>query len=144
MKDPESLFQFSNLLSSRNISTYIAELSLEPGVSLSKKISDSIRNSDIVLAVLSKKGTRSEWVNQEIGMANALGKIIIPVVENGAVVKGILADLDSIFFDPKDIHSILPSVAAYVEKLKLSKDQRVSIGAVLSFLLGIWVLSNLE
>ena len=43
----------------------------------------NIRDSDSPVALLTTGGAHRDWVNQEIGFARGLAKLLIPVVETG-------------------------------------------------------------
>ncbi len=43
-------------------------------------IADAMRESDEVIAIVSKNSVRSEWLSFEVGIAAGLGKKLIPVV----------------------------------------------------------------
>ena len=51
------------------VELFVAEWNPSPGQPLKRKIQRALLKSDLVLAILSKEGARSEWVNQEIGFA---------------------------------------------------------------------------
>ncbi|MBL7177935.1 MAG: toll/interleukin-1 receptor domain-containing protein [Desulfobacteraceae bacterium] len=57
--------------------------SRSPKKSLAQKVKEGINNSDYIVPVLTKASINNQWVNQEIGYAEALGtKIkIFPIVE---------------------------------------------------------------
>lgn len=48
---------------------------------LSAKVQEGIISSDVVVPILSSKSINTQWINQEIGFATALGKIIKPIIE---------------------------------------------------------------
>jgi hypothetical protein len=48
---------------------------------LVQKVSDGIIRAKIFLPILTKQSISAQWINQEIGYANALNKRIIPIVD---------------------------------------------------------------
>ncbi|MFH0949008.1 MAG: toll/interleukin-1 receptor domain-containing protein [Candidatus Aenigmatarchaeota archaeon] len=51
-------------------------------------IKNLIESSQTLIAILTPIGTKSQWVNQEIGYAEKAGKDIIPLVVRGVDIKG--------------------------------------------------------
>jgi len=52
-----------------------------PGTSLTDKVINGIRESDRFVVILTRDSIDNQWVNQEIGFCQALGKPILPIVE---------------------------------------------------------------
>lgn len=85
--------------------------SLKP---LAAKVADGIRRSDVVVPFLTTNSVHTQWINQEIGFAQALDKQIMPIVERG-VINGLKG------FIHKEVH--LPYVFdASTNKAKEHKD----------------------
>ena len=74
-------------------SAYVAEYSALGGTRLPEEIKQAIASSDFVVVFWSSNAKGSAWVDQEIGIAEAHGKMVIPVVlESGVVPGGFLSD----------------------------------------------------
>ena len=55
-------------------------------VPLTKKVEDGIKESKIIIPILTSNSINSQWVNQEIGYASALTTIkIMPIIENSII-----------------------------------------------------------
>lgn len=104
------------------ISVYLAEEHPEPGRILSEKITENIKSSDCMIVLLTDMGIRSHYVNQEIGAARMIEKLVIPMVEKAIEPKigGLLAGLEYILFDKTDPRKAIEKVVSYVSRLKLS------------------------
>jgi hypothetical protein len=50
------------------------------GSEIKLHIADALRQSDEVIAIVSKNSARSQWLNFEVGMAAGLGKKLLPVI----------------------------------------------------------------
>ena len=121
----------------------------QPGVQLPAKVKDAIRRADLVLVLLTQAGNASTWVQQEIGIADASNRFIVPVVEKGVSVKGILEGREHIRLDPSEPASGLVRAARAMEKLarlraaksRAARGQAVAVGvslvAVLAGLMGL-------
>lgn len=60
-----------------------------PGKPLEEKVKEAVKEAMYIIPILTADSIHSQWVNQEIGFAEALGKNIYPIVE-----KSILDDLN--------------------------------------------------
>ena len=69
-----------DLLEKYSIQVYVAEYSTPIGVDLTNHIKNSITNCDLFVLLWSSNSKNSEWVTQEIALARANDKTIIPVV----------------------------------------------------------------
>jgi len=64
----------------------IAEDIPEPGVELTEKIQEKIREATIFLVIFTEHSIRSEWVKKELAYAEQLQKPIIPLKEESIAV----------------------------------------------------------
>lgn len=55
------------------------------GMPLADKVAENIRNSDILLPILTENAIKNQWVNQEIGYAKAINKTIVPIVNTSII-----------------------------------------------------------
>jgi len=92
-------YKIQKLLADAGIFAYLAELYPEPGVTLWEKIKRMIENSDIVVVLWTGSSRSSAFVNQEIGYAIRCKKLIIPLVERGISVEGVLEGKEYIQFE---------------------------------------------
>jgi len=70
------------------LNPYAYELFEESGEVLDQLIPERIKENEIFIPFITHTGVLSQWVNQEIGVARALNKIILPVVEEGIISSG--------------------------------------------------------
>lgn len=78
---------------------YIAERKKEPGRDIIKKVEEALRKSHCVWALLTPDGNASEFVQNEIGAAYILGIRIIPMVEEGVKLRGMLYGKEPVPFN---------------------------------------------
>lgn len=139
--DQRLVMSLANLLSKYEIKVEVAEWYLSPGEPLADKIQNLIESSDCVVVLLTKKGVRSKWVHQEIGIALNKKKTIIPLVEKGTNVKelGALQGREYIEFDPAWPREALVKTSSYVKSMKLKKQDKekalLVAGGIIAFLL---------
>lgn len=70
----------------------------EPGKPLADKVTDCIRESDLLVPILTRSSIGNQWVNQEIGYAHGIGREVVPLVESG-----ILHDLKGFIHGQHDL-----------------------------------------
>lgn len=102
-------------LRTQGISPYLAERDPQPGRSLSSKVLEQINGSDLVAVFWTKRGAGSTWVNQEIGAARAAGKLVVPFVERGVTVTGLLEGVERVEFDRDNPKEALESIESFVQ-----------------------------
>lgn len=78
-KDLSRVEQVRRILDDTSMNVFFAEHSVMPGESLKTKIISAIKSCDVFLLLCSKSSKESEWVQQEVGIATAEGKAIIPI-----------------------------------------------------------------
>lgn len=87
-KDAEFVQRICKILNNIYIKCYIYEFFPEYGEYIPETIKKIIKDCRTVIILLTKDGVQSQWVNQEMGMAFALDRRIIPIVEKNVEIKG--------------------------------------------------------
>lgn len=141
-KDMSIVNEFVNILKLKSIDAYMAVSDIRPGTDLWDKIESNIRSSNCVLAILTQDGSRSEMVNQEIATANAFNITVVPIVEKGVKLKGVLAGKEYIEFDKDNPNQAYINANNYLERLKLQVENRQFIWKLILAGLGLWLLSE--
>jgi hypothetical protein len=144
VSDLNVVYQFKYWLEVNGIGVYVADAQPQYGIALPVKIATAVNQSDCLIAILTTYGDRSEWVNQEIGYAVRGGKLVIPVVEQGVVLKGFLADKEYVTFQPNDPATAITNVIDYVSRLKATKEQQQQLQAGLLMLFAIIALNSMN
>lgn len=141
-RDQGLVISLANLLSKFGVEVFVAEWYLTPGERLDRKVFEQIEKSDCVVALLTRNGIRSNWVQQEIGYALRRPEmVLIPLVEKGIDQKALAAvqNKDYIEYDPYQPQQALIKASSYVKSLKLGKEEQTKIlliaGGILAFLL---------
>lgn len=140
-RDQGLVISLANLLSKFEVEVFVAEWYLTLGERLDKKVFEQIEMSDCVVALLTREGIRSNWVQQEIGYSLQRNKPIIPIVEKGIDPKDLaaLSGRDYIEYDPYQYQQVLIKLSTYVKSLKLKKEEQekalLILGGLLAFLL---------
>lgn len=105
-------------LRENEVEPYVSDRHPEPGRPLEEKLREAVSNSDAVIVIWTQGGHDSQWVNQEVGMAKALGKIIIPFVEAGVKVAGVLAGIEYAKLNRDDPRETAARIGKYLTKLR--------------------------
>lgn len=120
------------------VELYLAEHDLRPGKQLSKKVQAAIRQSDLVVVLLTRNSYSSAYVQQEIGYAISSEKHVLPVVER-SVPPTALAMLEGTEYIPLDFNAPETATIVLAEQLKLLKNQKLRTDIIV----GIIVLTAL-
>ena len=121
--------------------TVISPLSVTSyGQQIYEQIKSQIQMSDCFLAIIGIGGERSNSLNFEMGIATALNKPIIPIVEKNAILPSDLRSRKYIILDKDNPRVTYEQAAEYVGKLKIEKEQRNSIGGLITLGLGLLLL----
>ena len=147
-KDLEKANQVKQRLSTYTafgIQTYLAEYDAPPGAKLSEDLLKNLRDSDVFCLLWSHNAKESNWVSQEIGIAKATDKLIIPILlDRDLQPPGFIQDLkyitahDSFESAMSNLQKSI-TVHATTKALKETKDKDalvlLGLGALLLFVL---------
>lgn len=140
-QDQGLVISLANLLSKFEVEPFVAEWYLTPGERLDEKVLEQIKKSDCIVALLTRNGIRSNWVQQEIGYSLQQEKLVIPIVEKGIDSKDLAAlqGKEYIEYDPYQYHQALTKLSTYLKSLKLKKQEKekalLVLGGLLAFVL---------
>jgi hypothetical protein len=96
--DEDMAMKLSRALWRVGLESYVALYNQSPAISLAERVSFGIHNSECLVALLTKKGSSSAAVCQEIGLARGLGLLIIPLQEKGAGLPFLIEHLRPMIF----------------------------------------------
>lgn len=142
--DMDLVDQLKRWLEVNGIEAYVAQIYPHPGISLADKVKSAIQNCDCFIALLTKDGARSEWVREEIGIAFAADRPVVPIVEIGTQVKGVLVDKEYIRFDRFSPVEAINQTVQFIHDLKLNKELQERTTATLLFLLGLLAVAAIS
>jgi hypothetical protein len=139
--DQGLVMALSSTLSKYGVGVKVAEWYIAAGQTLSAKVKAQIRGADSVVVFLTGNGTRSRWVQQEVGIALGANRLVIPLVEKGTPAEELAAlqGKEYIEYDPARPQDAIDRAAGYVGSLKAKKEEKeramLAIGGVIAFLL---------
>jgi nucleoside 2-deoxyribosyltransferase len=107
-------------------------------------VQQAINESDCVLAIVT--GRSGPSVETELNYALQKRKLIIPIVQKGAVSESFLARFPQVFeFSPwQDPGKLESAVMEFLKRQKLDKEKRQAIGALILVGLGLFLLAASE
>ena len=129
-------------LGSLNISCYVAERDPKFGQSLAQKVESALRGCDCLVGLLTKGGSASAYVNQEIGLAVGLNKPIIPIVEKGLDIRGLRTGVEWIEFDRDRPQACLLKLLPHMVGRAAAKEKANLIGLLIVGGLAAWAMSK--
>lgn len=97
-EDEDLALQLSRALWRVGLESYVSLCRLAPAVSLGERVSFGVRNSECLVALLTREGCRSPTVCQEIGLARGLDLLLIPLLEDGAEAPFLIEHLRPLSF----------------------------------------------
>jgi TIR domain len=80
-------------LHAAKVSGWMDQTDLALSDSISSAIRDALKQSSVFVVLLSPRALHSQWVQFEIGAAEALGKKIVPVIVSGDHLEKQLPDI---------------------------------------------------
>ncbi|NGM67497.1 toll/interleukin-1 receptor domain-containing protein [Natronolimnobius sp. AArcel1] len=84
------------------IGVHIALEEIESGRSRTR-LTGRISNSDVVAVVLTEQSATNQWVNQEIGYAQAKGIPILPLYDHEQLRGGFVGDIEGVTIDRQNL-----------------------------------------
>jgi hypothetical protein len=100
--DEPMALQLARAFERVGLESYVALYNLSPAISLAERASFGVRNSECLLALLTKRGSQSATVGQEIGLAQGIDLLVIPLLEEGAKLPFLIEHLKSIAFSEEN------------------------------------------
>ena len=114
-------------LTTGDIVATVADRELKFGDSLSTKTEKSLREADAVLAILTREGAAGSYVNQEVGIANAVGTPVIAIAEAGMDINSVQIAEDYIKLDLGEPAPWANALQARLRKLPVANDAQNAI-----------------
>lgn len=109
-QDEELAQELSRALWRVGLESYVSMHRLSPGISRAERVSFGIRNSECLVTLLTKNGSTSATVCQEIGLARGIDLLIIPLLEEDAKLPFLIGHLNPIAFS-------MPGISDAIGKL---------------------------
>ena len=111
------------------VDVYLAEHDLRPGTSIAAKVQEAIKRCHAVVVLITGNSIDSAFVQQEVGIARAFDKPIVPIVEKGVDVSrlGILREVEYLELDLTSPEEAMARVSASLQPLVLAQVSTVNV-----------------
>jgi TIR domain-containing protein len=116
------------------VDVYLAEHDLRPGTSIAAKVQGAIEACHALVVLITSNSIDSAFVQQEVGLARAFGKPIVPIVEKGVDTSrlGILRELEYLELDLDRPEVALAKVSASLQPLVLAQVSTVNVSLTIA------------
>jgi len=110
-------------LEALGVDVYLAEHDPKPGASVGAKVMQALQGSDAVVVLITSTSIDSAYVQQEIGLAKAYAKPLVPIIEMGVdkTRLGMLAEVEWLELDLNQPTEALTKITASIQPLVLSQ-----------------------
>jgi hypothetical protein len=130
-EDYQLVYRVWDILLRLKVASYMHELYPNYGQDIPTGIRDVLRNCVMCITFLTRYGINSQWVQQELGIAYAFHKIIVPVVEDGVEYKGFVQMISQIPYQvvsPNEmIYRVIYAVRTHVIQTYDAVDSRLAL-----------------
>ncbi len=135
-KDLEKIRPVLNQLSTiQDTKIFFADKTINPGDYINQTIINNIKSSDVFIVFYSESAIKSNYVQQEIGVAKSNNKIIIPILLDSNKPTGMLEGINYLnFYDKTKQQMEINRLYQFIIHNVQSKNQRQSFLTVLGLL----------
>jgi TIR domain len=111
------------------INVYLAEHDPKPGTSIAAKVDEALQRCHVFVVLITANSSDSAYVQQEVGLARAYRKPIIPIVDKSvdASSLGILAEVERLELDLGAPAEALAKMSASLQPLVLAQVSRTDV-----------------
>ena len=140
-EDSDKIKPVLDLLSAiQDTKIFFAEKTINPGDNISQTIINNIKNSDVFIVFYSESAIKSNYVQQEIGVAKSNDKIIIPILLDSNKPTGMMEGINYLnFYDQTKQLTEINRLYNFIVRKVQSKKQRQAL-IVLGLLGGLGYL----
>ena len=114
-----------------DIEVYLYEQDPQPGRYVAEKVEEVIRSNDAFVVLLTDNSQASAYVQQEIGVAIAAGKLIVPLVQPGIDHRSLamLTGREYVPFDFRNPELGLTTLLTFLHNQKVKKESAQTVFA---------------
>ena len=116
------------------IDVYLAEHDPRPGTSIAAKVQAAIEDCHVVVVLITSTSINSAYVQQEVGIARAKYKPIVPIVDTSVdkARLGLLTEVEHLELDLNDPTLMLARVSATLQPLVLRQEASSSAAVAIA------------
>jgi len=130
-EDFQLVYRVWGILYRLNVATYMHELYPNYRQDIPTGIRDVLKKCVMCIAFLTRYGINSQWVQQELGIAYAFGRVIVPVVEDEVEYKGFVQMIRQIPYQAQNpdemIYQVIHAVRHHVMQRYDAVESRLAL-----------------
>jgi nucleoside 2-deoxyribosyltransferase len=121
--DREHVALVQRQIEALGISVYLAEHDPKPGTSIAVKVVEALEQCHAVVVLITTNSVNSAYVQQEVGIARAHGKPIVPIVDKSVDPSslGILSEVERLELDVHQPAEAMAKMSASLQPLVLAQ-----------------------
>ena len=121
--DAEQVALVSRQIEALGIDVYLAEHDPKPGTSVAQKVEEALKRSNAVVVLITSVSINSAYVQQEVVLARAHGKVIVPIIEKGVDKSrlGLLGEVEWLELDLSTPEAAMANMTASLQPLVLAQ-----------------------
>ena len=121
--DAEPVALVSRQIEALGIDVYLAEHDPKPGTSIAYKVEEALTRCAAVVVLITSTSVNSAYVQQEIGLARAHRKVIVPIIEKGVDRSrlGLLSEVEWLELDLSAPAEAMANVTVSLQPLVLGQ-----------------------
>jgi hypothetical protein len=132
-RDFESVALVRRQIEALGVDVYLAEYDPKPGTSIAAKVEAALVGCHVFVVLITDLSANSAYVQQEVGIARANGKIIIPIVAKGVDRSrlGLLSEVECLELDLAEPAAAMASVSASLQPLVLAQVRTTNVAVAI-------------
>jgi nucleoside 2-deoxyribosyltransferase len=116
------------------ISVYLAEHDPKPGTSIAAKVVEALERCHAVVVLITTNSVNSAYVQQEVGIARAHGKPIVPIVDKSVdpSALGMLSEVERLELDVHQPAEAMAKMSASLQPLVLAQVSTTNVAMTIA------------
>jgi hypothetical protein len=116
------------------VDVYLAEHDPKPGTSIAAKVEAAIQDCHVLVVLITNSSVNSAYVQQEIGLARAKRKPIVPIVDIAVdrTQLGLLTEVEHLELDSSEPSAMLERVSEVLQPLVLRQAASTDVAVAIS------------
>lgn len=121
-------------LEALGVGVYLAEHDPRPGTSIADKVTEALERCHVVVVLITKRGIDSTFVQNEVGIARAHRKPVVPIVDKDIDRSrlGILSEVECLELDVGNPAEAMARMTASLQPLVLAQVSTADVAVTIS------------
>jgi hypothetical protein len=116
------------------VNVYLAEHDPKPGTSIAIRVEEALKRCHVVVVLITSNSVNSAYVQQEVGIARAHGKPIIPLVDKSVdpSTLGMLSEVERLELDVHQPAEALAKMSASLQPMVLAQVSATNVALAIA------------